>query len=164
MPGTSAPCRISPSLLRQQGHAEQAEHWQREAFAAGQIRKSHQEIEYAGDPDLREHLARKAAGGDVAAMRGLGHLCEQKDQTEQAERWYRQAASSGDTQAMRSLARLHERLGSTDLAEQWYRTAADAGDNAAMNNLALRRQSPRCSLRRTSGSFWRGCLLRPVRL
>ncbi len=61
--------------------------------------------------------------------------CDGRGQTEEAERWFRQAAEAGDRGAQSNLGVLLAAGGQTEEAERWLRRAADGGDPTAAEAL-----------------------------
>ncbi|WP_412074610.1 hypothetical protein ACLF6K_00020 [Streptomyces xanthophaeus] len=79
------------------------------------------------------HLAAEAGSDD--AMIQLAWWCEERQNFEVAEAFYRQAAEAGNTTALRGLAQRRLEAGDRSAAESLYRTAAEAGDFHAARSL-----------------------------
>ena len=80
-------------------------------------------------------LRAAAEGGDADAAYDLGLEHFERDEREEAERWWRHAVELGDAGAARSLGQVVLDRGDEAEAERLYRLAADRGDVQALNDL-----------------------------
>ena len=82
-----------------------------------------------------EALRAAAEGGDADAAYDLGLEHFERDEPEEAERWWRRAIELGDAGAARSLGQLLGDRGDAAEAERLHRLAAERGEVQALNDL-----------------------------